>query len=229
MFTEDNPGRELLVAAHLAAASRALRGFNDGLAQDCLDIARKLWGGTKESNPLQRVNAAVELFLTTKDRKYADFLVSHGGAISRGVAGEADGGGNEEFAPVAWLAARSLAFVDDAGYRRQIRDALKVYSEGVARQALKTPYGVPYEPDVRGAGWEIQHFGMEQYYLHAACPDIFSAKPLFDAMNFMLGCHPGANTASFVSGVGGRSVTVAYGFNRADWNTFPAGSFRAPP
>lgn len=223
VFTEDNPGRELLVAAHLAAASRALRGFNDGLAQDCLDIARKLWGGTKESNPLQRVNAAVELFLTTKDRKYADFLVSHGGAISRGVAGEADGGGNEEFAPVAWLAARSLAFVDDAGYRRQIRDALKVYSEGVARQALKTPYGVPYEPNVWGAGWEIQHFGMEQYYLHAACPDIFSAKPLFDAMNFMLGCHPGANTASFVSGVGGRSVTVAYGFNRADWTYVPGG------
>ena len=224
VFTENNPQRELLVAAHLAAAARALRGFNDGLAQDCMDIARKLWNVTRESNPLQRVNPAVELFLTTKDREYADFLLSHSAAISRGIVNEAgEGGGNEDVAPVAWLAARSLAYIDDAAYRGQIRDALKVYSGAIARQARTTPYGVPYEPDVWGAGWEIQHSGMEQYYLHAACPDIFTLEPLFDAMNFMLGRHPGANPASFVSGVGGRSVTVAYGFNRADWSYIPGG------
>ena len=42
-------------------------------------------------------------------------------------------------------------------------------------------------------------------------------------MNFVLGCHPGKNTASFASGVGVKSLTVAYGFNRADWTYIPGG------
>ena len=43
------------------------------------------------------------------------------------------------------------------------------------------------------------------------------------AGNFILGCHPGSNTASFASGVGANSTTVAYGFNRADWSYIPGG------
>jgi len=39
----------------------------------------------------------------------------------------------------------------------------------------------------------------------------------------VLGCHPGSNTASFASGVGARSATVAYGLNRADWSYIPGG------
>ena len=44
------------------------------------------------------------------------------------------------------------------------------------------------------------------------------------ALNFILGCHPGPNTASFASGVGSKSLTVAYGVNRADWSYIPGGS-----
>ena len=47
---------------------------------------------------------------------------------------------------------------------------------------------------------------------------------MLNAMNFILGCHPGSNTASFVSGVGAKSTTTAYGFNRADWSYIPGGS-----
>jgi hypothetical protein len=39
----------------------------------------------------------------------------------------------------------------------------------------------------------------------------------------VLGCHPGENTASFVSGVGAHSLTVAYGTNRDDWSYIPGG------
>jgi hypothetical protein len=42
-------------------------------------------------------------------------------------------------------------------------------------------------------------------------------------MNFILGCHPGENTASFASGVGVKSLTVAYGANRDDWSYIPGG------
>jgi len=83
---------------------------------------------------------------------------------------------------------------------------------------------VPYEPNIWGAGWGIQAFGMEQYFLHTSFPEIFPKEPMLHALDFVLGCHPGPNNASFVSGVGSRSVTVAYGFNRADWSCIPGGS-----
>jgi endoglucanase len=45
-----------------------------------------------------------------------------------------------------------------------------------------------------------------------------------NALNFILGVHPGSNNASFVSGVGSKSIKVAYGVNRADWSFIPGGS-----
>ena len=39
----------------------------------------------------------------------------------------------------------------------------------------------------------------------------------------ILGCHPGPNPASFVSGVGAKSMIPAYGMNRADGSYIPGG------
>ena len=91
------------------------------------------------------------------------------------------------------------------------------------KQSAETPYGVPYRPSIWGAGWDIQRFGFEYYFLTAAYPDIFPATTVYDALNFVLGCHPGSNNASFASGVGAKSATVAYGLNRADWSYIPGG------
>jgi hypothetical protein len=222
VFTEDDPKRELRVAAGLAAGARALRGFNDGLSRDCLNIAQGLWDVTREQDPLQRVGAAVELLQATKDRNYADFLTGMTGRICQGITDSAESD-DIQVEHIAWLVARSLTLIDDAAYRAKVREALKAYHVAIDRRALKTPYGVPYEPAIWGAGWLIQRFGREQYFLHTACPDIFPADYTFNALNFILGCHPGANTASFVSGVGAKSLTVAYGFNRADWTYIPGG------
>jgi hypothetical protein len=46
---------------------------------------------------------------------------------------------------------------------------------------------------------------------------------MLHALNFILGTHPGANTSSFASGIGAKSATTAYGFNRADWSYIPGG------
>ncbi len=46
---------------------------------------------------------------------------------------------------------------------------------------------------------------------------------IFNALQFVLGCHPGINTASFASGVGVKSLTAAYGVNRADLSYIPGG------
>ena len=83
---------------------------------------------------------------------------------------------------------------------------------------------MPYEPDIWGAGWGIQGFGMEQYFLHTSFPEIFPKDAMLHALDFVLGVHPGPNNASFVSGVGSRSVIVGYGLNRADWSYIPGGS-----
>jgi hypothetical protein len=60
--------------------------------------------------------------------------------------------------------------------------------------------------------------------LHRHFPDLVSDRYFFNALDFILGVHPGTNTASFVSGVGVKSVEAAYGTNRADWSYIPGGS-----
>ena len=212
VFTENNPRRELSAAAGLAAAARALRGFNDPLADDCLQIARELWTRVAPTTPLLRVPLAVELLLATGEKDYADFIASQADAIA------------ESFERVGWQVGRALPHIKDAAFHAKLRAAAVALQAKIAAQEKKTPYGVPYEPDIWGAGWGIQSFGAKQYFLHAAYPEVFSPDLMLNALSFILGCHPGSNTASFVSGVGSESLLVAYGLNRDDWSYIPGGS-----
>ena len=211
VFTEDNPGRSLEVAAALAASSRVMKGFNDTLSNQCLQIAKEVWDNTKEKNSLQRVALAVELLITTKDKKYADFLINNKTAIASHINN------------TGWLVGRTMNAINDADYKKTITDAVKNLYATIQQQGNKTPYGVPYEPNIWGAGWGIQNFGYKQYFLCANFPTIFPDDYMLHALNFILGCHPGSNTSSFVSGVGSKSMTTAYGFNRADWSYIPGG------
>ena len=212
VFTEENPNRELNTAGGLAAASRALAGYNDPLSKDCLRIARELWTNAKTpQNSIARLEPAIELYQTTGEKAYADTIVALGDKIVSRI---------ERF---GWLGARSLALVKDPAYTAKIRTALSAYRREVDKLELETPYGLPYKPDIWGAGWTIQRFGVQQYFLHTGAPDIFPTTYMLHALDFILGCHPGSNTASFVSGVGAKSMIPAYGMNRADWSYIPGG------
>ena len=231
VFTENNPFRELNTAAGLAAAARALKGYNDPLAAECVQVAETIWRTTDDLKeptepwmkavPSPRITLAVELLLTTNSRAYADYLLSQREKICDNIRGK---GAHPRTPRVGWIVGRALAAIGDAAFTREVTEAVKTYRAEVAALEHKTPYGVPYEPDIWGAGWQIQGFGMEQYFLHRAFPESFSRELMLHSLNFILGCHPGANTASFASGVGSRSATVAYGFNRADWSYLPGGS-----
>jgi endoglucanase len=212
VFTEEHPDRELLAAAALAAASRALKGFNDALGTESLQVATDLWERAAPKESAARVRAASELLITTKDRKYAQYLRSQ----QKWIAAHID--------EVGWIVGRTLPIVNDTRYSKTVRDAVRGYRQKVDALAKKTPYGVPYEPDVWGAGWSIQEFGVDQWILHLSFPDLFPDTYALNALSFILGVHPGSNTASFVSGVGANSLTTAYGFNRADWSYIPGGS-----
>jgi endoglucanase len=122
-----------------------------------------------------------------------------------------------------WLLGRVMNKLEDEEVKAYIRKAVQDYLEQVEDERKENPYGVPYKPNIWGAGWGIQRFGVEQYFLHSRFPQIFPNDYMFHALNFVLGCHPGTNNASFASGVGSRSVLVAYGVNRADWSFIPGG------
>ena len=219
IFTEDNPMRAISTAAQLAGAARTLRGFNDPLAQECLDIAAELYHKTNLAPFMTgiKLQAAVELYLTTGEAEYLDFILAQQDAIVKNIA------------RTGWFTARIAKQLETKKDKRSrqfvkaFRTALADYKASLDQKASETPYGVPYRPSIWGAGWDIQRFGFEYYFLTNAYPDIFPKETVYNALNFVLGCHPGSNTASFASGVGARSATVAYGLNRADWSYIPGG------
>ena len=220
IFTEDNPGRELSTAAQLAAVSRVLKGFNDTLSVHCLDIARKVYASTGSGNNralFPKVQAAVELYLTTGEQPYMDFILDNKELIIKQIG------------RIGWYTARveklfaQMKNKKAKAFSAAFRKALTGYEQELNKQVQETPYGVPYRPNIWGAGWDIQRFGFQHYFLTTAYPEIFPKAPVFNALNFILGCHPGSNQASFASGVGAQSATVGYGLNRADWSYIPGG------
>ena len=214
VFTEDNPPRELSTAAHLAAAARTLKGFNDELSGQALEAARELFEITKVENDRAKgakVHAAVELYLTTGSQMYKDFLLTEVEFIT------------SQIERLGWVVARAEQKMQDSGFTAAIHGALPTLKESLAKQSAETPYGIPYRPHIWGAGWNIQRLGYEYYFLHKAYPDIFPPDMIFDSLNFILGCHPGSYSVSFASGVGAKSATVGYGLNRADWSYIPGG------
>ncbi|MBQ3637957.1 MAG: glycoside hydrolase family 9 protein [Clostridia bacterium] len=213
VFTEDNPPRELTTAAQMAACARVLRDFNPDLAADCLDAARELWRITPWEGRAEgaKIHAAAELLLTTGEEEYRDFLLTEREFVTKNIRS------------LGWIVCRVLDALRDDGFAAAVREALIPEADRYAEESAETPYGIPYRPHIWGAGWDIQSLGFRYYFLCRAFPEIFPKDLVFNALHFVLGCHPGSNTASFASGVGAKSATVAYGANRADWSFIPGG------
>jgi len=214
VFTENHPVRELATAAHLAAISRALKGFNPDLSAEALEAARTLFAetgsGDDPGSRISRVHAAAELFLSTGEEMYRSTVLEETDLFCA------------EPARLGWIAARIVFTLKNEDFTRKIRKSLLKFRQQTDEQVSQTPYGVPYRPYIWGAGWEIQRLGCEHFFLHRAFPDIFPPDLCCNALSFILGCHPG-KSVSFASGIGAESVTAAYGFNRADASFIPGG------
>jgi endoglucanase len=214
VFTQENPRRQLAVAAALANAARVLRDYNPTLSDEALTTALALWenaSGGRVGNA-SRVQALSELILTTGDREMIRQLVS----MKKEIIDRIDNCG--------WALGRVIHLIEDPSFRNDIAAAVATYQQELKQQqATDSPYGVPYTPRIWGAGWNIQRFGVEQYFFHKGWPELAPTYHFENALHFILGVHPGINTASFASGVGANSVTTAYGVNRADWSFIPGG------
>ena len=213
VFTEDNPRREIGTSSDLAATSRALKGYNDTLSSQCLQIAEELWtiNAKNDSFAAFKVHAAIELLLTTHKDVYKQYILNHASII------------NSNIRWIGWKVGRVLPIIDDKKFTSSIRESVALYAKEIGKLQKETPFGIPYRPYIWGAGWNIQEFGVEMYYLNQTFPDLVGKEYFLNALNFVLGCHPGENTASFASGVGSKSATRAYGYNRADWSYIPGG------
>jgi hypothetical protein len=223
-FTNRDTGLEYTVAAALAAASRTLREHEAALARECLETAQKAWEYEHAHPPAKQpggynpgdaeapeFDAAAELLITTGDERYRTRVVEMLPAVTAKTA------------DIGWSAARALPLVKDEAFARGVRQALEAYRTKLAAELAKNPFGVPWHPHVWGIGWDIQDWAVQQYYLARAFPDLFDREDILRVVSFVLGAHPGSST-SFVSGVGARSLTTAYGFSRDDWSYIPGGN-----
>lgn len=222
-FTTNTTALNYGSAAALAAASRALSGYNDELAEESLQTARNVWEYEqgREPNTFRNANttggrieeeqlkAAVELLLSTQEAKYAEAVRELLPQVS------------ERFAQNAFMLAAALPLMDEA-YERELRELTQAYRDSIGEFEAENPFGVP----ITRGGWAgagtVISFGIANYWLNQAFPDIVEADLVHRSLNFVFGQHPASNY-SFVSGLGPDSATVAYGNNRADFSFIPGG------
>jgi hypothetical protein len=236
-FTTRMPFLDYQTSASLAAASRVLRGYNDDLADRSLASAKRLLEEATEASKKPKssmdsmmmiwsrgsdLEAALQLYITTKDKKYADrFLEQIWTLLDRPVPrrGNADMGFFMSRSLTSAL--KALPYMD-AGYKAKLKGYVVKYKESLDESDKKNPYGLP----ISGGGWggsgSVVNFAITNYYAYKAFPEIIDKEYVFRGLNYIFGCHPYSNI-SFVNAVGTRSKKIAYGNNRADFTTIAGG------
>ena len=201
----------------LAAASRALRGFNDALATECLQLAVKAYGEERarpappapQGGPFAgfgqaaELSAVLQLLTATREPQYVDrFNELIWPALDRNAAFTIQ------------MAARAVPAMN-ADYATKLRPYVQKYAADLA--AFKdNPYGLPIGTRGWAGNGEVVNWATTNYYLHKAYPDLVGTEYVTRGLDFLFGTHP-AHNYSFVSAVGNRSKHLAYGNNRADF------------
>ena len=222
-FTNHDSALEYMVAAALAASSRVLRGYEDDLADECLRTAVQVWEYEQAHAPVeqraayvprgveaQEIVAAVELLLTTGEERYRARLLELQPLLEK--VGRWVGG----------AIARALPVIDDADFTAAFRAIVEAGQAELAAELTSNPFGIHWHPHIWGEGWKIQQYAVELYQLWLAFPNLIDREIILRVVNYVLGCHPASNV-SLTSGVGAKSVTTAYGVNRAEWSYIPGG------
>jgi endoglucanase len=222
-FTSRSTALNYGSAAALAAAARALRGYRDALADECLATAARVWDEEHGREPAlfrhgnttggeldeEELRAAVELLLATGEARYGERVQALWPTIDRG------------FGELAPLAVRALSHLG-LSFARKLEARTRAYAGELRRIVAENPFGVP----ISTAGWagnsQVARFALTCYALHSAFPALIDREHALRGLGYLLGCHP-ASDRSLVSGVGAASKTVAYGNNRADFSFIAGG------
>ncbi len=221
-WTNDNIFADYSAVATLAAASEALKGWNDPLAKQSLDAAIKLWK-TEQGRPMPPVAARFKRFMGAMDWSAdLELLIATNGAqpYKQRV---------EQLFPQmmqnmgfqGWTAVRALPYLD-ASYKAQFRKALEAYMPQMNREMAATPFGVPPTRGAWGGSGQVAEFGIQMYFLHEAFPDLVGPEYTLRAANYLLGTHPASNV-SYIAGIGTQSKPKTYSNNRGDNSYIPGG------
>ena len=150
-FTTKEPRLQYGAAASLAAASQALKGWDDALAKQCLETAVKMWdeehahptkievpaGQEQPANFAERIvrgeewKATLELLIATNgDALYKKRIVEMLPLVQQG------------FGFGGWTAVRAIPYMD-ADFKKQLEETVRSYVAQLDTELAATPFGVP--------------------------------------------------------------------------------------
>ncbi len=221
-FTTRNPGLDLRAATMFAAASRALKGYNDKLSERALYQSKRLLKEATELLGQQQQQARpgrgggaadigtnLQLYISTGEQQYADrFEELLWPSLERNV----------NFSILTAL--HGIPHMDEA-YKERVRPYVEKYVEYINELENDNPYGVPIGLGNWAGAGNIVSFGTSICFANQYFPDIVDADHAFKVTNWLFGCHPYHNY-SLVAAVGAaRPKEVFYGNNRADFSFIP--------
>ena len=220
-FTSRNPSLDLRAATMFAAASRALKGYNDDLSARALHQSKRL---LKEATDLlakrpqdtsgrgggsANMATNLQLYIATAEKQYVDnFQELLWPALERNVSGNI-------------LTALNAIPHMNASYKERLRPYVVKYKEYINGLEKDNPYGVPIGLGNWAGGGAVVSFGTTVCFASKHFPDIIDSSHAFKTTNWLFGCHPYHNY-SLVATVGAaRPKAVFYGNNRADFSFIP--------
>lgn len=176
----------------LAAASRVLRGYNDKMAEECLQTAVRVWDEEQKQPPAlfhsfnttgtdlrqAETEAAVELLISTR-----------GGEIYRKRLKELLPIIREQFALPGGTAARAIPLMDQE-FKEGVASALADYQPKLQQTLAQNPWRVPVSTGTWGGSGGVTRFATEMYFLHRAFPESVGPGYTLDGLDYVLGRHP---------------------------------------
>jgi hypothetical protein len=221
-FTSRNPALDLQAATMFAAASRALKGYNDDLSARALLQSKRLLKEATEllanqpQDTLRRsgrsggdIATYLQLYISTGEQQYIDkFQELLWPSLDRNVN-------------FSLLTALHAIPHMDASFKEKLRPYVIKYKEYIDKLEKDNPYGVPIGLGNWAGSGAMSGFGTTICFASKFFPDIVDARHAFKVTNWFYGCHPYHNY-SFVATVGAaRPKAVFYGNNRADFSFIP--------
>ena len=233
-FTTRSPQLDLRAATMFAAASHALKGYNDDLAERALTqskrlmkeatelIAQQAAARTAQTNQMEQdfnwldgnqqfgdMATNLMLYGATQEQQYLDnFKKQIWDALELRLSGNMQ------------TALDAIPYMDEA-YKTKLRPYVEKYEEYIKGFDKQNPYGVPIGLGNWAGVNMVLNFGVTVNYAHIYFPDIVGKDEVYRVANWLYGCHPYHNY-SFVAVVGAaRPKQVFYGNNRADFSFIP--------
>ena len=221
-FTSRNPYRDFNAATMFAAASHALRGYNDALADRALKQSKRLLkeaaelmakrpqnGNTSRSGAGGNISANLQLYVATGEQEYLDkFEAMLWPSLDRNVN-------------------RSLQTALDAipylgeEYKEKLRPYVEEFKTFIEDLEKDNPYGVPIGLGNWAGGGQVLNHGTTVCYASKYYPEIIDKSHAYKVAEWFFGRHPYHNY-SLVATVGAaRPKEVFYGNNRADFSFIP--------